>query len=186
MSTIPDGVEVGEPRSFPQPGTDYYGYTQDEEYQSKFLSSFKVINKIILPLYRWKLLPLIGAHRWGRLYVITTRGRKSGLLRQTPLEYFILDGQLHGGVSGPAKSQWHKNIIANPDEVWVQLGFRNFHARIEFLEEAEFIEAIKSYTKMYPKMAKAAWGWDPKKDDADTADFSPMLKVYRFFRIHKR
>lgn len=174
------------PRSFPRPGTGYYGYTQDPDYESKFFSSFMVINKIILPLYRWNILPLIGAHLWARLYVITTRGRKSGLLRHTPLEYFKIDDQLYGGVTNPRKSQWHKNILANPEEVWVQIGFQKFHAWIEFLEDEKFFETIKSYTRQFPRMAQAAWGWDPKLDDVETADFTPMLKIYRFFRIYKK
>lgn len=178
--------ELNQPRSFPRPGTGYYGFTQDDNYQSKFLDSFKYTNKIIRPLYRWRILPLLGFHRWARIYLITTIGRKSGKKRQTPLEYFKLDGVLYGGVSDPKKSQWHKNILANPDDVWVQIGFRNFHARIEFLDDDEFIEKIKLYALQYPKMAGTAWGWDPKRDDVETADFTPMLKVYRFFRIHER
>ena len=172
-------------RSFPRPGTSYYGYTQDPNYQSKFLSSFKTINKIILPLYRYHILPLIGIHHWGRIYVITTKGRKTGLTRHTPLEYFLIDGVLYGGVSGPRKSQWYKNILANPEDVWVQLGFRKFHARIDLLEYDEFLETIKLYALKYPKMAAAAWGWDPKRDSVETADFSPMLNVYKFFRIQE-
>ncbi|MCP4358228.1 MAG: nitroreductase family deazaflavin-dependent oxidoreductase [Chloroflexi bacterium] len=175
-----------QPRSFPRPGTGYYGYTQDENYHSKFLDSFKYINKVVRPLYRWRILPLLGAHHWARMYVITTIGRKSGKKRETPLEYFKLDGVLYGGVSNPRKSQWHKNILANPDQVWVQLGFHSFQARIEFLDDEEFIEKIKLYALKFPKMAATAWGWDPERDDVETADFSPMLRVYRFFRIHEQ
>jgi len=181
----PQESDSNQPRSFPRPGTSYYGYTQDPNYQSKFLSSFKYINAIVRPLYRWRILPLLGMHRWARIYVITVVGRKSGKKRHVPLEYFKFDGQLYGGVSGPRKSQWHKNILANPDQVWVQLGFRSYRARIEFLDDEEFIEKVKMYAMEFPKMAAAAWGWDPKRDDVATADFSPMLKVYRFFRIHE-
>jgi deazaflavin-dependent oxidoreductase (nitroreductase family) len=178
--------ESNQPRSFPRPGTGYYGYTQDPNYQSKFLNSFKCINKILTPLYRWNILPLIGFHRWGRVYVITTKGRITGKKRYTPLEYFLIDDVLYGGVTNPRKSQWHKNILANPDDVWVQIGFRNFHARIEFLDDEEFIETIKLYALRYPKLAATAWGWDSKIDDVETADFTPMFQVYRFFRIHER
>jgi deazaflavin-dependent oxidoreductase (nitroreductase family) len=184
-ATIPNERQLNQPRSFPRPGTDYYGFTQDPNYQSKFLNSFKYINKLVVPLYRWRILPLIGMHRWARIYVITTIGRKSGLKRHTPLEYFVINDKLLGGVSNPKKSQWHKNILANPNGVWVQIGFRSFHARIEFLDDDEFIETVKSYALKYPKMAAAAWGWDPKIDDVETADFTPMFMVYRFFRIHE-
>lgn len=104
-------------RSFPRPGTGYYGYTQDSNYQSKFLNSFKYINKIVLPLYRWRILPLLGVHHWARINVISAIGRKSGKKRHTPLEYFKIDGILYGGVSNPRKSQWYKNNLANPDQV---------------------------------------------------------------------
>ena len=117
--------------------------------------------------------------------MITTIGRKTGLKRHTPLEYFKIAGVLYGGVTGPRKSQWYKNILANPDEVWVQLGFHSYRARIEFLDDDEFIEKIKLYTLQFPKMVAQAWGWDPKRDDVATADFSPMLKIYRFYRIHE-
>ncbi len=178
--------DSNQPRSFPRPGTPYYGYTQDPNYQSKGLSNLKYINKAVVPLYRWRILPLLGVHRWARMYVITVIGRKSGKKRHVPLEYFKLDGVLYGGVSGPRRSQWYKNILANPDQVWVQLGFRDYQAQIEFLDDDEFIEAVKLYALKFPKMVTAVWGWDPKRDDVATADFSPMLKVHRFFRIHER
>jgi deazaflavin-dependent oxidoreductase (nitroreductase family) len=121
-----------------------------------------------------------------RLYLINTIGRKSGKKRYTPLEYFILDDDLYGGVSNYRKSQWYKNILANPEQVWVQLGFRRFHADIEFFDDdEETIDITKWYTQEYPNMAKF-WGWDPERDDVETADFSPMVKIYRYFRIHER
>lgn len=117
-----------------------------------------------------------------RMYVITTIGRKTGKKRHTPLEYFVIDGVVYGGVTNPKKSQWYKNILANPDSVWVQFGFRKYQARIEFLDDQENIALLKRYAMQYPHLAKY-WGWDPERDNIETADFLPMLKVYRLFRI---
>lgn len=27
------------------------------------------------------------------------------------------------------------------------------------------------------------WGWDPKNDELETADFTPMLAIYKSFKI---
>jgi deazaflavin-dependent oxidoreductase (nitroreductase family) len=170
-------------RSFPRPGTPYYGYTQNPNYQSKFLASFKYLNKIIVPLYLL-MAPLFRLFGF-KVYLLTTKGRITGKMRKTPLEYDKIDGVLHGGVVNPRKSQWFKNILANPDDVWVQIGLRKFHARIEVLDDEGTIEVVKYYIRTHPSYSKF-WGWDPEKDKIATADFSPMLKIYRFYRIHKR
>ena len=77
-------------------------------------------------------------------------------------EHFIIDDVLYGGVSNHRKSQWYKNVLANPDQVGVQLGFRRFPARIEFLDDQEFIEKIKRYTLQFPNLSAKAWSWDPQ------------------------
>ena len=120
-----------------------------------------------------------------KIFVITTRGRISGKLRKTPLEYDYIDGVLHGGVVNYKKSQWFRNILANPDEVWVQIGSSKFQALIEVLDDNGTIDVVKYYIRTHPSYSKF-WGWDPDRDDLDTADFSPMLMIYRFYRIHKR
>ena len=173
---------VEQPRSFPRPGTPYYGYIDDPNYQSKFLGSFKYTNKIILPLYR-VLAPVFRLFKM-KIYILTTKGRKSGLMRKTPLEYDQIDGILHGAVANPRKSQWYKNVVANPDDVWVQIGSRKFHARIEFLDDDGTIEIMKYYVRTHPSYAEFI-GWDPRHDDLETADFSPVPKIWRFYRIHE-
>lgn len=67
----------------------------------------------------------------------------------------------------------------------MQLGFHSYRARIEFLDDEEFIEKIKVYVLKFPKAAATAWGWDPKRDDVETADFSLVPKVWRFYRIYE-
>ncbi|MCP4416141.1 MAG: nitroreductase family deazaflavin-dependent oxidoreductase [Chloroflexi bacterium] len=171
-----------QPRSFPRPGTPYYGYIEDPNYKSKFLDSFKYTNKIILPLYP-VLAPLFRLFKM-KIYILTTKGRVSGLMRKTPLEYDKIDGILHGGVVNPKKSQWFRNILANPDDVWAQIGSHKFHARIEVLDDEGTIGVVKYYIRTHPSYSKF-WGWDPNRDDLETADFSPMLKLYRFYRIHE-
>lgn len=175
-----------EHRSFPLPDTAYYDISVDPNQKSKALGQFKLINRFVMPLYRSRILALIGMHVWGRMYVMTTIGRKSGKRRRVPLEYMKRFGQLYGGVSHPTRSQWYKNILVNPDQVWVQLGFRSFKAKIEFIDDDdEFFEMIKWYCTKYPRAVKLVWGFDRKVDDVEHSDFSRMKNVYKFFKIHK-
>jgi deazaflavin-dependent oxidoreductase (nitroreductase family) len=171
------------PRSFPRPGTPYYGYIEDPNYQSKFLASFKYLNKIIVPFY--PIAEIFMRPLGFKIYVLTTKGHKTGKLRKTPLEYDTIDGVLHGGVVNPKKSQWYRNILANPDQVWAQIGSRRFHAHIEVLDDDGTINVVKYYILTHPNYSKF-WGWDPERDKIETADFTPMLKLYRFYRIHER
>ncbi|MHA2297652.1 MAG: nitroreductase/quinone reductase family protein [Candidatus Hodarchaeales archaeon] len=168
---------------FPRPGSYYYGFNQNPDKALKKLRRFKYINKVVIPLYRIRLLPLLGMGRI--MYVMTTKGRKTGKKRRTALEIIRINDELYGGVTMPEKSHWLKNVLANPDDVWVQIGFRSFHAKLEFLNEEENIDFLKWYCKNKPTPSKTAFGWDPERDDVETADFSTLLKLYRMFRIHR-
>lgn len=72
--------------------------------------------------------------------LLTTRGRKSGLLRRTPLVY-ALDGDRHvliasnGGAE--ADPLWYLNLAADP-AVTAQVGSDVFQARAEILSGPEY------------------------------------------------
>jgi deazaflavin-dependent oxidoreductase (nitroreductase family) len=69
----------------------------------------KYVFKSPLLLWRMGLGPLLG-----RLFMIlTTRGRKSGLARHTPVEYFTINGRIHAMAAWP-QSDWYRNLLANP------------------------------------------------------------------------
>lgn len=52
--------------------------------------------------------------------VLTHIGRKSGLRRQTPVNYASVDGNLYCTVGFGSVSDWYRNILANPNvEVWL-------------------------------------------------------------------
>lgn len=67
------------------------------------------------------------------IMILTTRGRKSGLARTTPIEY-----RQHGSktyvVAGWANADWVKNLRADPI-CRVQQGRRQFTARATFLDD---------------------------------------------------
>jgi deazaflavin-dependent oxidoreductase (nitroreductase family) len=170
-------------RVFPLPGTTYYNMLYDPKTRKQFYTSFKVANWIITPLYRVGLLPLIG---FGKLaLLLTTRGRKSGRRWDTPIGYFRYQGELYL-ISGWGKqANWYKNILAFPDEVQVQVGFQRFHARAELIQDSEELQRIMKWlVKNHTNGTEGkAMGWDPKRDDPETADFSGMFQKMAIVRL---
>lgn len=171
-------------RVFPLPGTMHYNMVVDEKSQKNYYKWFKRINRVVVPLYKLRLLPLFG---FGRMFMLlTTKGRKSGKKRTVPIGLFRINGILHVISGWGEKANWYKNMIAYPDDVYVQVGFRKFHARTEVVEGFdEYKKIMKWFVMNRPRDAKSM-GWDYDRDDPETADFSLMIKLSRIVRFHRR
>ncbi len=147
---------------------------------------FKRLNKyIMVPLYRLGILPLIGAGRLG-LLMITTRGRKTGKTRRNPLEYHRINGIIHVAAARGNKTDWVRNIRANPGNVQAQVGFKKFIPRIEILEDIpNTIKFIEWMVKNIPSEAKIGFGWNPKEDAIERSDFTPLAELLTVIRLHE-
>jgi deazaflavin-dependent oxidoreductase (nitroreductase family) len=56
--------------------------------------------------------------------VINHTGRKTGIKHQTPLNYTIADGEIYCTAGFGSKSDWYRNIMANPEvEIWLPNGW---------------------------------------------------------------
>ncbi|MBZ0301678.1 MAG: nitroreductase family deazaflavin-dependent oxidoreductase [Anaerolineae bacterium] len=64
------------------------------------------------PLVLWRMG--LGWMLPRQLLVLAATGRKSGLPRYTMIEYFNIDGTLHMVSGWGERSQWVKNIVADP------------------------------------------------------------------------
>lgn len=120
--------------------------SQDEAMpQTRFIKyvpkegTMKRIGKYHTKLYRLTG-GLIGARIDGLdILLLTTRGRKSGLLRTVPLPYFkhgrhfVLVASFGGNDKNPA---WLYNLTDQPD-VRVQVGFRKFQVRARVTDGEE-------------------------------------------------
>jgi deazaflavin-dependent oxidoreductase (nitroreductase family) len=173
-------------RTFPLPGTTYYSMLSDPKSKRRFQGVFRMFNKLIAPLYRTGLPPLLGFG--GLVLVLTTRGRKSGKLRHTPTGYFRFEGEFYT-ISGWGKeADGYRNIQAHPEDVHAQAGFRRFPARTELVQDPEeFHRMMKWLVKNRTSGAEGrATGWDPKRDDPETADFSGMFKKMVIVRLREQ
>ena len=179
-----NNIEVNEDL-LPRPGSSLYNLNhKDAMIKNKMLKKFKIYNKyIVLPLYRLKILPLLG---FGRLFLIlTTQGRKTGKKRRTPLEYRRIDGIITIFSSRGEAAGWLKNIRAHPDALLVRHGFHCFKPQVEFVtNEEQKLEIMKWYVVNHGKAAKMLFGWMQKVDDPETTDFSKMLTMITIIRLH--
>ena len=85
--------------------------------------------------YALGLGPIIGR----LILLLTTRGRKTGLARVTPLQYEIVEGVVYVASARGENADWVRNIQANP-KVSVRL------RKLEFQAEAEVITCVEKIT----------------------------------------
>ncbi len=87
--------------------------------------AFKTFNKLML--LNWRL----GLGRWlsfwprglGRFMVIAHTGCKTGMMRHTPVNYAVIDGEVHCTAGFGSVSDWYRNIQAHPTiELWLPDG----------------------------------------------------------------
>jgi len=135
-----------------------------------------------IPLYRVGILQLFGG---SRIFILLyTKGRKSGKIRITPLEYRRKEGVIHVVAGRGKEAHWYKNLLANPEEAQIRLGFKK--TKIDFeviLNIEEKNELFKWYVIKFPKAAKMLFGWNPKSDNIETADFTSFSKLVEVVKI---
>ena len=184
--TSPNNIDVNEDL-LPRPGSSLYNLNhKDAMIKNKTLKKFKIYNKfLVIPLYRLKILPLLG---FGRIFLIlTTQGRKTGKKRRTPLEYHRIEGIITIFSGRGEDAGWMKNIRVHPDALMVRHGFHRFQPQVEFVtNEDQKLEIMKWYVVNHGKSAKMLFGWDRKFDDPETTDFSKLLTMITIIRLHRK
>lgn len=171
----------------PRPGSPLYNLNhKDVKIKNKTLKKFKILNKyIVIPLYRLRILPLLGLGRI--LLILTTQGRKTGKKRRTPLEYHRIDGIITIFSSLGDDSGWMKNLRTNPDALMVRHGFHRFQPQVEIVRDTnEKLRILKWYIVKHGRLSKMLFGWDPKTDDPETTDFTNLLKLISIVKLQRQ
>jgi hypothetical protein len=68
---------------------------------------------VFVPAYRAGLGPLFSSPWTGSYMVLRTRGRSSGLMRDAPLGYVILDGSIYCCAGFGGATHWYRNVLAD-------------------------------------------------------------------------
>ncbi len=172
-------------RVFPRPETALAHVIGDPEHRESFHRKLKGSNRFVVAFYRIGLLPLLGAGKTTML--LTTRGRKSHRLRYFPVGYFRIGGDIHLFSGWGKDANWYKNLRANPDEVWLQIGFQRFPVQAHIIEDPGEIRCtIERFVGESPKDAQRLIGWDPQSDCIESADFSLMTEKVLLVKFVKR
>ena len=78
-------------------------------------TAFRHANRwLVVPLHRAGLAAWLGGPLGGWQCLLTTIGRTSGLRRDTPLGYIIMDGAAWVMAGYGPRTQWYRNILAEP------------------------------------------------------------------------
>jgi deazaflavin-dependent oxidoreductase (nitroreductase family) len=87
---------------------------------------FKYFNRFMLTMWRLGLGPWINfwPEGTGRIMVLAQKGRKSGHIHHTPVNYSLVDGDIYCTAGFGAIADWYRNLIADPNvEVWLPQGW---------------------------------------------------------------
>jgi deazaflavin-dependent oxidoreductase (nitroreductase family) len=77
--------------------------------------AFLKINRwAAVPMLRAGLGPWIGTPIGGYMLLLRARGRTSGVVRETPLSYFVAEGVAWVCAGFGPTTQWYRNVLADP------------------------------------------------------------------------
>jgi deazaflavin-dependent oxidoreductase (nitroreductase family) len=172
-------------KQFPVPGTALADILGDASKRTAFHKKIQFVNKYMVFAYRAGLLPLLGAGR--SLMLLDTLGRKSKARRYFPVSYVSLEGDIYLVSAWGKDSNWYKNIVAYPDDVRLQVGFRRFMVRPECIEgPEERRKIVVAMIEKSPKDAARLFGWNPQTDRIEDSDFSLLQEKVLFVRFLPR
>ncbi|HNB53355.1 MAG TPA: nitroreductase family deazaflavin-dependent oxidoreductase [Anaerolineales bacterium] len=110
----------------------------DPALEERLRQGFKYLNRFMVLMWR------LGFGAWmnawpqglGRYLVITHRGRKTGTIHRTPVNFARVDGEIYCTAGFGKVSDWYRNTKANPSvEVWLPDGW--WEGTVEDVSDAE-------------------------------------------------
>ena len=81
------------------------------------------------------------------------------------------------------KADWLQNMLANPEDVEVKIGFKKRKVSFKQLTIEEKNDFLIWYVSKYPKAAKLLFGWNSKTDDLETADFTSLSELIEIVKL---
>ncbi len=84
-------------------------------------TAFKALNRsFMVPLHRAGLGAWVSTPIGGYMVLLRVRGRKSGVMRETPLNYLVAEGAIWVLAGFGPKTEWYRNLLADPRvEAWL-------------------------------------------------------------------
>lgn len=84
-------------------------------FQPYLRPAFRLLNRrFMLPLHRAGLGAWLGTPVMSYMLLLRVRGRKSGLVRETPLSYLVEDGSAWVLAGFGHQTEWYRNLLVDP------------------------------------------------------------------------
>lgn len=109
----------------------------------------RAVDRALRGLNRWLMVPSLrlGLGEWlgtpvgGYILLLRVRGRRTGIVRDTPLSYLVADGAAWVLAGFGTRTQWYRNLVADPMvDVW--LPGRTVRCRAEVVGDDDVRRAI--------------------------------------------
>lgn len=141
---------------------------------------FLIVNRwLVRPMLRSPFGRFVGNPVTGHLLLLRTRGRRTGLAREVPLGYVILDGSVYSVAGYGVGTPWYRNLLDNPT-VQVVLPGRTMRGIAEpVTDDAEWLRAYRALIGSFGLVGRLVDG-DPRRlDDAELLATHRSLPVVR-------
>lgn len=146
------------------------------------------LRKAFLVFNRWAAAPLIRAGGGpllatpaaGSILLLRTTGRKSGLVREAPLGYTVIDGRVVVVAGYGRRSHWFRNALAHPEVEVLLPGARIAGRAGEITEPAELRAAFRALVESMGVVGQITLGDIRGKTDAEVdtlAQGFPVLAI---------
>lgn len=158
--------------------------TISPETEQRLRQLFRRFNRFMLLMWRLGLGRFINF--WpegvGRIMVIEHIGRKTGQVRQTPVNYAEIDGDIYCTAGFGAVSHWYRNLLARPQvKIWLPDGRCHAHAT-DITNEPNTLPILRQVL-INSGFAATAVGVHPKTmSDAELAAATVSYRLIRFTR----
>jgi len=144
-------------------------------------TAFKVFNRwFMVPAHHAGLGAWVSTPVGGWILLLRVRGRKSGVVRETPLNYVVESGSVWVMAGFGRTSEWYRNLIADPG-VEVRLPGRRFACTAEEVLDP----AVRS--RMIPRLVRATGlpgtmvvplPWTtPDEEILDAVPWVPLVRI---------
>jgi deazaflavin-dependent oxidoreductase (nitroreductase family) len=141
--------------------------------------AFGPLNGVMAPALRAGGGALISNPLTGYLLVLRSRGRRTGLWREAPLGYVMVDGAIYCCAGFGTSTGWYLNVVADP-AVEVVLPGRTLAARATVVTDAG--EWLRAYRALIPSLGivgRVTVG-DPRRiDDATLLASHTSIPIVR-------
>jgi deazaflavin-dependent oxidoreductase (nitroreductase family) len=111
--------------------------------------------------------------------VLEVRGRKSGLVRRTPVNLLSLDGREYL-VAPRGETEWVRNVRADGGKLDLLLGSKRQHYRAEELADADKVDVLRGYLRRWKAEVGIFFeGVGPDSTDEQIREIAPKHPVFR-------